>query len=213
MTQSEECELVQDLLLGYSDNILNEYSQRLVEKHLKICDKCKNSLTEIKKDSTEETEEKEIEYFKKVNKKMNKKNVLLSISCVIILLVIIIATYIVIAYSGRTARMEVFISKEATFDEKTQIKEIILSYNDKASIMFVSQDDAKAQLKEKFGENGYLVDNINIFKESYLIEGTADIIQEIIKQLKQKSGIDNTIVHLNNNPFEIFLMDIMTENK
>ena len=57
------------------------------------------------------------------------------------------------------------------------------------------------------------MDNITILKESYLIEGNVNYIQEIIKQLKQKPGIDNTVVRLNNNPFEIFLMDIMTENK
>ena len=104
MIQNEKCDLVQYLLLGYSDNVLSEYSKKIVENHLKACDKCRNSLTEIKKDYSEETEEKEIDYFKKVNKKMKKKNALLASCGTILLLVITFAIYIIIAYSGRTAR-------------------------------------------------------------------------------------------------------------
>ena len=48
-----ECEIVQDLLLGYVDNVLNTESKKLVEKHLLQCSNCQKRLEEIKKDINE----------------------------------------------------------------------------------------------------------------------------------------------------------------
>ena len=43
MERKTECEIVQDLLLGYVDGVLNAESKKLVEKHLSECEKCRNS--------------------------------------------------------------------------------------------------------------------------------------------------------------------------
>ena len=40
MENNKECEIVQDLLIGYADGTLNKDSKKLVEKHLKECDSC-----------------------------------------------------------------------------------------------------------------------------------------------------------------------------
>ena len=37
MNKKTECEIVQDLLLGYVDDVLNTESKKLVEKHLLEC--------------------------------------------------------------------------------------------------------------------------------------------------------------------------------
>ena len=49
MKEENECEIVQDLLLSYNDNVLNESSKKLVEEHLKTCKTCQEKLQEIKK--------------------------------------------------------------------------------------------------------------------------------------------------------------------
>ena len=50
MEKKIECKIVQDLLLGYVDNVLNEESKKVVEKHLSECDMCQKRLKDIKKD-------------------------------------------------------------------------------------------------------------------------------------------------------------------
>ena len=40
MEKKKECEIVQDLLLGYVDETLNKESIILVEKHINECESC-----------------------------------------------------------------------------------------------------------------------------------------------------------------------------
>ena len=53
MENKTECQIVQDLLLGYVDDILNEESKKIVEKHLAECEICQERLREIKLDIKE----------------------------------------------------------------------------------------------------------------------------------------------------------------
>ena len=50
MEKKTECKIVQDLLLGYVDDVLNEESKKVVEKHLSECDMCQKRLKDIKND-------------------------------------------------------------------------------------------------------------------------------------------------------------------
>ena len=78
MEKKAECEIVQDLLLGYVDNILNSESKKIVEKHLIECENCQNRLEEIKNDieENENNEKKQIDYLKKVRIKNKIKSIL-----------------------------------------------------------------------------------------------------------------------------------------
>ena len=71
MDKKIECKIVQDLLLGYVDDVLNEESKNIVEKHLTECESCKERLKEIKTDieENEVLQEKEIDYLRKIKKK------------------------------------------------------------------------------------------------------------------------------------------------
>ena len=53
MENKTECEIVQDLLLGYVDDVLNTESKKLVEKHLLKCDNYQTKHKEIKADIEE----------------------------------------------------------------------------------------------------------------------------------------------------------------
>lgn len=53
ITQStdETCNIVQDLLPLYYDDVCSSSSKRLVEKHLKTCERCQNTYNKLKNDS------------------------------------------------------------------------------------------------------------------------------------------------------------------
>ena len=96
MKEENECEIVQDLLLSYNDNVLNESSKKLVEEHLKTCKTCQEKLQEIKKDSEKEKEFTkedipEVDYLKKYRRNSTIKAI---VSPIIIILLILIGIYI-----------------------------------------------------------------------------------------------------------------------
>lgn len=89
MEKKTECEIVQDLLLGYVDNVLNTESKKLVEKHLLQCSNCQKRLEEIKKDINKniEVQKKEIDYLKKIRIKARVKSIFFAIFIILLILV------------------------------------------------------------------------------------------------------------------------------
>lgn len=81
MDKKTECEIVQDLLFGYADEVLNTQSKKLVEKHLLECEECRSKFNEIKKDveNNENNQKRQIDYLKKIRRKNFIKSVLISI--------------------------------------------------------------------------------------------------------------------------------------
>ena len=90
MEKKTECEIVQDLMIGYVDEILNEESKKLVEKHLLECEFCQKKLEELKADITEneENQKKEIDYLKKIRRKSKIKAILMAIGILILIFVV-----------------------------------------------------------------------------------------------------------------------------
>lgn len=97
---NNECDIVKDLLFSYDEGILSNTSKEFVENHLKNCDNCKKILAEIKKQNNDNYNLKEIDFLKKIKKKMNKRNILLAITS-IFLIIIIIGFLIYLASSMR----------------------------------------------------------------------------------------------------------------
>ena len=89
MERKTECEIVQDLLLGYVDGVLNEESKKLVEKHLSECEKCRKKLEDIRKDleENENNQKKEIDYLKKIRRKSRIKSILIALGIILVVLV------------------------------------------------------------------------------------------------------------------------------
>lgn len=87
MGKRNECDIVQDLLLNYVDDVLNPTTKELAEEHLKICTKCQEKLKEIQEDRKQEEKEqkKEIDYLKKIKRKARMKSILLAIGIIAIL--------------------------------------------------------------------------------------------------------------------------------
>lgn len=94
MERKNECKVVQDLLLGYVDDTLNEISKNLVERHLKECGECREKLNTIKEDiqKNEQWQKKEIDYLKKIRRKSIIKSILIAVA---ILMVLAIGIYLI----------------------------------------------------------------------------------------------------------------------
>ena len=98
-----ECDIVKDLIFSYNDGILSETSKKLVENHLKSCENCSNVLKDIQQESHNKSEEKEIDAFKGIRKKITKKNIVISISLIFLILIIIFTTGIFYGFSASFA--------------------------------------------------------------------------------------------------------------
>ena len=87
MERRSECEIVEDLLFGYEDGVLNRESEKLVESHLVECPQCQSKLSEIKsdKDSSKNNTKKEIDYLKKIRIKNRVKSVLMALGILAII--------------------------------------------------------------------------------------------------------------------------------
>ena len=91
MDKKTECEIVQDLLLGYVDDVLNAESKKLVEKHLSECKECQIKFSEIKKDieDNEDNQKKQIDYLKKVKRRNIIKSIMIAIGIIFFIFFII----------------------------------------------------------------------------------------------------------------------------
>lgn len=82
-----DCEIIEDLLLSYSDDVLNEKTKSMVEEHLKECNKCRKKLESIQNEDVKECkkQETEINYLKKLRRKTIIKSILIAILIVFII--------------------------------------------------------------------------------------------------------------------------------
>ena len=103
MKEINKCKIIQDLLPNHIEDLTNEYSNELIEKHLRKCSDCKETFENMKKEVNlnEINEDKsKINIFKKINKKMKLfKTIILMI--VIILLVIYLLVLVPSLIFGR----------------------------------------------------------------------------------------------------------------
>jgi len=88
----DKCKIVEDLIPGFCDGILNEESKKFVEDHIKECKNCENKVNAYKKLNTEENiNTEQINYFKKLNRRNNIKVI---VGIIIIILVFLLGNYI-----------------------------------------------------------------------------------------------------------------------
>lgn len=91
MNNEKECEIVQDLLLNYVDDVLNPESKKLVEKHLNGCLDCQIKLKNIREDhkNIDNKEQIELDYLKKIRIKTRIKSILLALGIIALIFFII----------------------------------------------------------------------------------------------------------------------------
>ena len=73
MKNNIDCRIVQDLLPSYVDGLASEYTNQVVEEHVKSCVPCNQMLQRMQEpEKRGESAEKEVDYMKKVRKKMSR---------------------------------------------------------------------------------------------------------------------------------------------
>ena len=77
------CEIIQDLLPSFIDELTSDVTNREVEAHMTECEQCRNVFEQMKAPDMEtaETEVREIDFLKKTKKK-HRRNLILSVAAV-----------------------------------------------------------------------------------------------------------------------------------
>ncbi len=210
----KECEIVQDLIFGYCDGTLNSASKELVEKHLVKCEECKRVYEEIKKDKKMDDDKIEIDYLKRVNKKLKRKKIMIVISSICIVLLVVLHIIAFICYYHDHTTIEIFMNKEISEEEIENIRNQIEKQSEDVEITYVSPEKQLEKMKERFKENqdllaGYNAEN-NIFTPSFIIKTkTIQDMEKIEESLETVEGIKK-ISSTSSNLYESLIMNIFT---
>ena len=97
MKERKNCEVIQDLLPNYIENLTKEETNQYIKEHINTCENCKKTLENMKEEYFKENkgrEKQEINYLKKYSKKLKVLKFIISI--IIILLFIIVGRKIII---------------------------------------------------------------------------------------------------------------------
>ena len=211
----KECEIVQDLIFGYCDGTLNPASKELVEKHLVKCEECKKVYEEIKKDKKMDDEDKiEIDYLKRVHKKLKRKKIMIVISSICVVLLVVLHIVAFICYYHDHTTIEIFMNEDISEDGIEKIRNQIENQSEDVQITYVSPEENLEKMKERFKENqelleGYNAEN-NIFPPSFIIKTkTIQDMEKIEESLENIDGIKK-ISSTSSNLYESFVMNIFT---
>ena len=212
----KECDLVQDLLFSYNDGILSNTSKELVEKHLKNCDICLNKLKEIRNEDVklDESQDKQVDYLKKIRKKLNKRQIYFIISITLLVILIVINILVFAKYNNVANKVEVYLEDDITSNQLSKIEEVVLQEDNEAKITYNSKEDELEEMKKIFQDNGELLSGYegenNIFPASYLIETSVDKVEKIEKKLENLEGVKNIITNKEINPYVMYFLPLFT---
>lgn len=200
-----ECDIVMDLLFSYSDGVLSDTSKEFVEKHLKTCKNCNKILKDINKED-EKIEEKEIDAFKGIKKKINRKNIFICISLFFLLGIIIFNIMIFINYNKFASEMQIFLEDNITKEQLNNIENAIKNSTESVEIKYISKEKELEEVKKwsKSELIGIDTEN-NPMLASIKIEADKKDIQEITNLVQNMPGIRKISTNLSMNPYELFI--------
>ncbi len=106
MDNKKECKIVQDLLPSYVDNLTQNETNDFLENHLKNCEECSRKLEKMKSEfklENKKQNKKEIDYMKKVRKKIGILKIISTsiLTLIILTIVFVICNYFFIRYDGK----------------------------------------------------------------------------------------------------------------
>lgn len=207
-----ECDIVQDLLIGYNDETLKRGSKEFVDNHLKECEKCRSSFDEIKKDYIQEYNNIEIDYLKKINKENNRKNICIVLLIIIVAIIVLINGIIFIIYYNTDAGMEIFLEDNINDEQFNKIENIIKSsyYEYK----YVTKEEALEKFKENLdSQNSKILENYNgennIFPASFVVKSGWGKGDDLIQSLDNIDGINKITSSIKINPYQLFYSKII----
>lgn len=208
-----ECDIVQDLLFSYNDGCLKQGSKEFVEKHLKKCENCAKIYAEMNKEEEQtDINPNEIDYLKKIKKKMKKKTkIIIAISTVLIILISLnIAVFI--NYNKYISEMTIFLEDSITEEERAEIENVIKEADKNAEITYKSKEDALNEMRQQLADSQELLagyEENNIFPAYYEINSNKKAIKEIEAKLNNNEKIKHISSRKSRNiyePYELFFM-------
>lgn len=206
-----ECDIVGDLLFSYNDGILSNNSKKLVEEHLKQCEKCKKNLEEIRKEDYEKKQVKEIDFLKSIRKNINKRNIIIAIVFIILIIVVLFNIQAYNNYNELASTIEIYLEDDITDQQIEDIKNKIIEKSDNVEIEYVSKEKALEIFKNNLGENKNLLDDYD--NQNNPIPASIEIKtntkpQTIVESIENMPGITHIQTHINSNPYELYIQKI-----
>ena len=124
-----ECNLVKDLLFNYNEGTLSDTSKEIVEEHLKKCESCRNFFEKIQKQNSND-----IDFLKKIRKKINTKNFLIGIISIILIILILFCISFYISNTKKVSILNGLRNKAEMFNTLSNYSYTVTSiYNDSKS--------------------------------------------------------------------------------
>lgn len=207
-----ECDIITDLLFGYKDDILSDSSKDLVEEHLKRCEKWQKNLEEIQQENNEKDSTKDIDVFKKINKKINKKNMIIVSFFIILIIIILFNIQVYKNYKSVASTMEIYLNDEITDEQIEDIKNKIIEKSENLEMEYVSKEKALERFKNNLKEDKDLLNDYNNennpIPASIEIKTTAEI-QKIVDSIQDMPGIEQITTHINSNPYELYIQKLL----
>ena len=206
----KECDIVQDLLFSYKDECLKQGSKEFVEKHLKKCENCAKIYLEMNnEEENPTTTQNEIDYLKKIKKKMKKKTKIIIAISIILIILIILNISVFINYDKYISEMTIFLEDSITDEERVEIENIIKETDKNAEIIYKSKEDALNDMKQHFADRQNLLEGYeenNIFPAYYEVNSNKKAIEEIEAKLSNNKKIKHISSRKGGNPYELFFL-------
>ena len=200
------CEIIQDLLPLYVDNVCNAKSRLYIEEHLATCAECRNYLASLKEEipmlkkeiknqmKNDYLQDSEIQFFKKLKKELNKTKYKL-IALIVVMLIAFFGAFIfpkITSYPGNVSSSGKYIKAKnnthilaGRYDYRIMIPQtddMFQGITDGDAIWIVTEGSS---LEAKNG------DSINVIRCAVTFEGTMDDVSEqVIDELVELGYID-----------------------
>lgn len=180
MDKKTECEVVQDLLIGYVDDVLNVESEKIVEKHLIECTNCQKRLEDIKNDikDSDNSQKNEIDYLKKIRRKNVIKSILMTIGIIVFICLIIYIRKLIIVNSFMS-KAEKTLKTNNFYRETTQI-----SSQDATFVTKIYYKDGKRKKVTEIYSN----DGVKTLSTEYATVGTDE--KKFVDEYEKKVSIE-----------------------
>lgn len=205
-----ECDIVQDLLFSYKDGCLKQGSKEFVEKHLKKCENCAKVYSEMNNEEEQSDITKdEIDYLKKIKKKMKKKTKIIIAISIILSILIVFNIAIFVNYNKYVSEMTIYLEDSITVEERQKIENTIKEVDKNAEITYKSKEDALNNMKEKFADKSELLagyEDNNIFPAYYEVNSNKKAIEEMDAKPSTNKKIKHISSRKGGNPYELFFM-------
>lgn len=103
--RSEQCDIVQDLLVLYDDDSCSEASKKMIQEHIKDCKECSNTYKLLEKQVPSIKEKKEIENGKETIKGIERRITFRNVIAIAITIGIILGLYILLNQTYRRVEL------------------------------------------------------------------------------------------------------------